>query len=179
MQVTKFPSVQTYKLLLYQRPLHPELFAIQDRRTLAHGGYELESWVIPGGHVLRFQGGGQCLSEAVTDEDQHLPQRGLLHAVPCLGEKDFEDRVESAVQYFTSVQTETLSENLYQATLAEMLAFADEAGAMIVRWTDSQDSDNLSVLDLQTYRKEVHAQSYHLIGSAGFVLRTQTIFEVL
>lgn len=177
--INKLPSIQTYKLLLYSRPLHPELFGIQDRRTLAHGDYEVESWIIPGGHVLRFQGNDQCATETVTDEDQHLPQRGLMHSVPCLGEKDFDDNVDSTIQYVASVQTELLSDNLYSSTFQEMLTFAEEAEAMSVRWTDGADSQNLSVLDVQTYRSEVHAQSYHLVGSAGFVLRTQTIFELL
>jgi hypothetical protein len=175
----KSPSVQTYRLLLYQRALHPELFGIQDRRSVVQPNYELESWVIPGGHVLRFQAAGRCVTEAVADQDQQLPQRGLLHALPCLGEKEMEDTVENAIRYVTSVQTEQLSDNLYAATLTEMKEFAVESKAMHFEWTDTEGSQNLSVLDLQRYKGEIHAQAYHLIGAAGFVLRTQTIFEIL
>jgi len=175
----KTPSVQAYRLLVYQRALHPELFGIQDRRTVAQPNYELESWITPGGHVMRFQVAGQCLTEAVLGHELQLPQRGLLHTVPCLGEKEMDEVVEKSVRYVASVQTELLSDNLFQATHAELLEFASETEAMRYQWTDSDGSVNLSILDLQRYKKEIHAQSYHLVGSAGFVLRTQTIFELL
>ena len=173
----KSPSVQTYRLLLYQRALHPELFRIHERRTLEQTGYEVEAWIMPGAHVLRFQTPGLCLTEGVIDQDQQMPQRGLVQAMPCLGEKELEDVVEK-IRYVSSVQTELLSDNLYTATLNEMKEFAHESEAMHIEWTDADGGQNLSVVDLQRYRKELHAQTYHLIGAAGFVLRTQTIFEL-
>lgn len=173
----KSPSVQTYRLLLYQRALHPELFRIHERRTLEQTGYEVEAWIIPGAHVLRFQTPGLCLTEGVIDQDQQMPQRGLVQAMPCLGEKELEDLIEK-VRYVSSVQTELLSDNLYTATFNEMKEFAQESEAMYMEWNDADGGRNLSVVDMQRYKKELHAQTYHLIGAAGFVLRTQTIFEL-
>ncbi len=178
MSVNKSPSIQTYRLLLYQRALHPELFAIQERRTTTAGGYEIETWLVPGGHVVRFQTAGQCLTEAVLDNDQQLPQRGLLHALPCLGEKEMDEVIDKAIRYVASVQTELLSDNLFSATYQEMKDFAAETEAMQFEWTDADGATNLSVLDIQKYKREIHVQSYHLIGGAGFVLRTQSIFEI-
>lgn len=175
----KTPSVQTYRLLVYQRALHPELFAIQGRRTITQSNYELEAWITPGGHVMRFQAGGRCVSEAVLSHEQQLPQRGLLHTVPCLGEKEMDEVLDDSVRYVASVQTELLSDNLFQATYAELNEFAAESEAMRFQWTDSDGAQNLSILDVQRYKKETHAQSYHLVGAAGFVLRTQTIFELV
>ncbi|MBI1372763.1 MAG: hypothetical protein GC159_08385 [Phycisphaera sp.] len=175
----KSPSVQTYRLMLYQRPLHPELFGIQDRRAVVQPEYEVECWMIPGGHILRFQGGGECLTEVVVDQGPQLPQRGLLQALPCLGEKELEDTVNDSVRYISSVQTELLSDNLYAATLAEMKEFSLHRGAMRYEWVDAEGSNNLSVFGIERYKKEVHTESYHLIGAAGFVLRTQSIFEIL
>ena len=175
----KSTSVQTYKLTFYQRALHPELFRIQDRHTIRQPEYELESWILPGGHVLRFQGAEQCLTEAVTDQDVLLPERGLLHILPCIGEKEHDQEVESAVRYVTTVQTELLVDSLYASTLAEMKDFAAGDSVISHLWTDGDGTANLSVLDIQRYRGEIHAQSYHLLGGPGFVLRTQTIFELL
>lgn len=173
------PSTQTFRLLLYQRALHPELFRIQNRRTLDHTDYELESWIMPCGHVLRYQTQGMCLSELLTEQDQPLPDRGLLQNIPCLGEKDVDEIIDGRVRYVTSIQTELLSGNLYAATYAEMRDFAGESEAMSYEWTDKEGGMNMSVLDVQRYKKEVHAQSYHLVGTAGFILRTQTIFELI
>ena len=164
----KSPSVQTYRLLLYQRALHPELFTIQERRTIVHGDYELESWLIPGGHVLRFQADGQCVTEAVTDHDQQLPQRGLIHTLPCLGEKEVDETVNGSIRYVSSVQTELLSDNLYTTTYNEMREFSSETDAMRHEWTEHDGTLHQSVLDIQRYKNEIHAQAYHLIGTASF-----------
>ncbi len=174
----KSQSTQMFRLLLYQRALHPELFGIQDRRTIRQPTYELEAWIMPGGHAMRFQAGGQCVTEVVTDQDLQLPERGLLHTLPCIGEKEHDQSIENAVRFVAAVQTENLSDNLYSATLTEMRDFAAETGAMTHEWPDEDGGTNLSILDLQRFKGEIHAQSYHLLVPGGFVLRTQSIFEI-
>lgn len=139
----------------------------------------MESWITAAGHVVRFQVHGQCMTEAVIENGDHLPEHGLVHALPCLGEKDFELEPDAQIGYVTTVQSESLTDNLYMSTLREMRDFVAESGALAHEWKDSEGGINLSVLDVQKYKREFHLQSYHLIGSAGAVLRTQSIFEVL
>lgn len=170
-------SLQSYQILLYDRALHPELFALRGRRVVRHNGYELEAWLMHGSHLLRFEHQGQCACELVTDQETGLPGSGLVAALLCAGERDFEHAFPARrVTYMTTVQTETLSENLYRATLKEMVEFAGQNGALTCRWDDDA-GQCLSVLDLQRYCREVHAQSYHLMARGGLVVRTQTIFE--
>lgn len=175
----KSSNAQLFRLMVYRRALHPELFDLQGRRCHRHGEYEVESWLAPSGHVVRFQIEGQCLTEAVLESGDHLPEHGLVHALPCLGEKDFGLEPEGRIGYVTTVQTEVLTDNLFMATLREMRDFAAEAEALIHEWKDAENNPCLSLLDAQKYKKEFHFQSYHLVGSTGMVLRTQSIFEVL
>lgn len=172
------PSTQTYRLLLYQRALHPELFNIKERRNVKQDNYELDSWLMPSGHIIQYQANGITISELVTEQDSHFPDRGLVQTIPCLGEKDIEDTIEDKVHYVTSVQTEFLTENLFAATYQEMLDYVEEVNAVIHQWEDEDGSSNMSILDMQRYKREIHTQSYHLIGCAGFILRTQSIFEL-
>lgn len=165
--------------MVYNRPLHPELFNLQARRIDRHGDYEAESWVTPGGHVVRFQYAGEIFCEAVIDNADHLPETGLIHALPCLGEKDFEYEPEGKVGFVTTIQTETLTDNLYGATLREMKDFARETGSLSHAYIDKDGANCLSVLDAQKYRREFHIQCYHLLGTSGIVLRTQSIFEAI
>jgi len=175
----KSQSAQIFRLMLFQRVLHPELFTIQDRRTITRENYELEAWLMPRGHALRFRAGSQCLTEVVTENDSQLPERGQIHSLPCIGEKEYDEIINEEVRFVAAVQTETLSDNLYNTTLTEMRDFATETGAMSHEWTGDEGGTNLSVLDIQRYKNEIHAQSYHLIAANGFVLRTQSIFEVV
>jgi hypothetical protein len=174
---SKSIHVPAFRMMLYGRPLHPELFDLASRRTDRHGEYEIESWLTPGGHVVRFAVPGQQMTETVVDAGDHLPEMGLIHALPCLGEKDYEMEQDGRLKYFTTIQTESLTDNLYRATLREMREFATETGSLSHGW-DTDHGENLSVLDAQKYKREYHVQSYHLVAANGTVLRTQSIFEI-
>ena len=167
----------SFRMMLYRRALHPELFDLASRRIERHGEYEAESWISPAGHLVRFGIDGQQLTETVVDAGNHLPETGLTHALPCLGEKEYEMDTDGRLGYCVTIQTETLTENLYQGTLREMDEFAREIGALSHRW-ETAGGTNLSLLDVQKYKREFHVQSYHLIAANGTVLRTQSIFSI-
>lgn len=175
----KSSNAQMFRLMVYGRPLHPELFPLQARRSFRCDHYEVESWLLPAGHVCRFGSQGESFLEVVMENGDHLPENGLIYALPCIGEKDYEHEPQGKIGYVTTIQTESLTENLYNATLREMRDFAEETGSLSYEWQDGESVPCLSVLDAQRYRKEYHLQSYHLLGTSGVVLRTQSIFEVL
>ncbi len=173
----KSPSLQSYQVLLYNRALHPDAFPLKGRRVIKQGTYEFEVWIMSGAHLLRFESGGLCACELVSDQEGRLPETGIVSAFLCAGERDFEHRfTREHATYMTTVQTETLSENLYIATYAEMMDVARTTNALIHRWND-ESGKCMSMVDVQRYNREVHAQAYHLIATGGLVLRTQTIFE--
>jgi len=174
----KTNCLQTYQAVLYGRALHPEIFNLKSRRVFRQGDYELEVWMMRGSHLLRFEHKNLCASELVTDAE-HLPQDGgVISAFLCAGERDYEYTFEKAkVGYLTTVQTETLADNIYDSTYQEMLDLAAESKALVHEW-DDESGRCLSVVDVQKFSNEVHAQAYHLQANGGVVLRTQTIFEI-
>ena len=173
-------SLQAYRLMLYSRPLHPEFFDIRKQRASQNAQYELDTWLSRGAHVIAFGREDDCIVEVLTPRPSAMPGRGRLEEFPCAGERDFESRYGSRVNYITSVQTEIVSENLYLATLREMHEHAIENGSLMHRWREEDCRiDCLSVLDIQCYPCEVHAQSWHLDAGCGLILRSQAVFEVL
>ncbi|MEM1329287.1 MAG: hypothetical protein AAGG07_01870 [Planctomycetota bacterium] len=174
---SKTSSLQAYQTILYHRALHPELFQLRAREVHAHGRYELETWLTEGGHVLRFTRGSTTATELLTDREEGLPDVGVVTAGLCGGERDVEHEFdEDGVRYISTVQTETLSENLYRVTLDEMREHASDADAVSWEWMDDM-GPCMSMLDVQRFAREVHVQAYHLIASGGIVIRSQTIFE--
>ncbi|MFN0012422.1 MAG: DUF2617 family protein [Phycisphaerales bacterium] len=168
----------TFQFLLYRRALHPELFQLKGRRVLKAGGHELEAWLMPRTHVIRYQHKAGATCELVTDREDGLPTNGAVATFPCLGEKDFEQSfTDLGLTYVCNIQAETLSENLYKSTLEEMTALADETDALCHTYEGTDGGACLSMLDVQRYENEFHVQSYHLCSTGGLVLRTQTIFE--
>ena len=174
---SKSTSLQAYNLLLYRSALHPEFFQIEGRNRISQGSYEFESWILRGGHVLRFEFQGLCISEVVTDQLEHLPERGHVTTIPCAGEKDHESEFTDRITYLASMQTETLSDHLYLSTYNEMLEHGRMSDGLMSVWTDDEAKPNMSLVDVQRYGDEIHSQTYHLRSDCGMVLRTQTIFQ--
>ena len=171
-------SLQAYNMLLYRNAVHPEFFGIEGRRCIEHGEYEFEAWIFRGGHALRFQHDDTCLTEIVSGQTEALPERGLISTFPCAGEKDHDSTFGDRLTYTTSMQTEILTDHLYLGTYNEMLEHGRELDGLMSMWTESVARPNLSLIDMQRYRDQVHVQSYHLRSDCGLVLRTQTIFHV-
>ncbi|MCA9289559.1 MAG: hypothetical protein KDA25_00425 [Phycisphaerales bacterium] len=175
---SKTSSLQAYHLSVYRAALHPEFFQIDGRRKIEHGGYDFESWIYRGGHVVRFQYEGLCVTEVVSESMDSLPDRGLVTSLPCAGEKDHEGEFADRIAYVTTMQTETLSDHLYLGTYNEMLEHGRMGDCLMSVWTDGHPNPNLSLVDMQRYSDEVHVQGYHLRSDCGLVLRTQSIFQL-
>ncbi|MEM1166214.1 MAG: DUF2617 family protein [Planctomycetota bacterium] len=174
---TKSTALHAYRLLLYRRALHPELFEVKGRRSLQHGDYRFELWVMPASHVLRFEYQELCATELVTPREDSIPDRGLISALPCAGEREHEHEFSDSVKYMASVQTEQLPESLYKDTYDELVDFGHRNEAVSFEWLDEDGGRCASIVDAQRFRREVHVQAYHLLAQGGVVLRSQSIFE--
>ena len=142
---SKASSLQSYSLALFRGALHPEFFRIEGRRQIRHGEYDFEAWIFPGGHLLRFEVGGTCVTEVVSDDVDAIPDRGHIATMPCAGERDHEAEFSDRVTYMTSIQTETLSGHLYLGTFNEMVEHAREGGCPISEWTDAVSYTHLTL----------------------------------
>jgi hypothetical protein len=176
---SKASSLQNYHMLAFRKALHPEFFGIEGLQRVQHGDYETEAWIFRGGHSLRFTLNGFCMSEIVVEHIDQIPDRGLIAALPCAGERDFEEKVAENLVYMTTMQTETLSDHLYLGTYKEMMQHARENDSLFAAWTDAAGKPNLSLIDVQHFRHEVHVQGYHLRSDCGLVLRTQSMIQVV
>lgn len=176
---TKASTLQTYHMLVFRKALHPEFFGIEGRNRTKHEDYEAESWIFRGGHSLRFQHNGLCVVEVVVESIDQIPDRGIVATLPCAGERDHEERFGDQLVYMTTMQTETLSDHLYIGTYKEMLQHSRESDSLVSMWTDELGKPNLSVLDVQATRNELHLQGYHLRSDCGLVLRTQSMFQIV
>jgi hypothetical protein len=175
---SKTSSLQAYNMVLYHSAIHPEFFSVSGRQRIQHGPYEFEAWVFRGGHVLRFELDKLCVTEVVSDQIEKLPQKGLVTALPCAGEKDHECEFTDHVTYMTSIQTETLTDHLYLSTYNELVEHSRMSESLMTAWHDAAGRHNLSLLDTQKFNDQIHVQTYHCRSDCSLVLRTQTIFQV-
>jgi hypothetical protein len=173
----KLVDQPTYSMALFRAAIHPEFFVIEDRIEVQHNDYDFEAWLCKGGHVLRFEYEGICVSEIVFPEVGNLPDRGHVTTMVCAGERDHEQEFGDRITLINSMQIELLPEHLFGDSYLELSEFADEVNAKVIRYEDGA-SRGLSILDVQRYNDQLHVQSYHLNSEHGVVLRTQSIFEL-
>ncbi len=167
----------TYSMALFRSAIHPEFFGIEERIEVQYNGYDFEAWLCKGGHVLRFEYEGICISEVIFPDVDHLPDRGHVTTLVCAGERDHEQEFGDRITLINSMQIELLPEHLFGDSYMELSDFAEEVNAKVVRYED-ENGRGLSILDVQRYNDQLHAQSYHLHSDHGVVLRTQSIFEL-
>jgi len=167
-------------LLLYQRPLHPELFKILGNEKVVRRAYEADIWLVEGGHVVSFSTGKQTLAEViVANNEPALTDRNLLQTIPCRGEKYHETTVGN-IRYMISTQEEQLSQTLYDATRHEITTYASKRELMTADSPPNSDGTGgyLSVLDIERRSHELLVQSFHLFDENQMVIKTQGIIEV-
>jgi hypothetical protein len=167
-------------LLIYQRPLHPELFNILATEKVSRPSYDADIWLVDGGHVVAFTAGKETLTEVILTNNDPLTDRGLLQTIPCRGEKYHEMVSGGTIRYMISTQEEQLTQTLYDATKQEMQTYASKRELMTAELPASGDnSAALGVLDIERRSKELLITGFHLFDENLMVIRTQTILEVI
>ena len=167
-------------LLLYQRPLHPELFRILQTEKVARRAYEADIWLIEGGHVINFTAGKNTLTEVIITGGEPMTDRGLLQTIPCRGEKYHEMMAGTNIRYMISTQEEQLTQTLYDATRQEITTYAARRELMTAESPATPERGaSLSVLDIERRSHELLVQSFHLFDENQMVMKTQAIIEMI
>ena len=167
-------------LLLYQRTLHPELFKILATEKVSRRAYDADIWLVEGGHVISLTAGKNTLSEVVVTNHEPLTDRGLLHSIPCRGERNHEMTAGENITYMISTQEEQLTQTLYDATKHEISTYAMKRELMSAETPATQETGaSLSVLDIERRSHELLVQSFHLFDENQMVIKTQAIIEVV
>ncbi len=167
-------------LLLYQRPLHPELFRILRTEKVERRVYEADIWLVEGGHVISFTAGKHTLAEVVLMGGEPLTDRGLIQTIPCRGEKYHEMTAPGGtIKYMISTQEEQLTQTLYEATKHEIASYAAKRELMTAEVPATPENGaTLSVLDIERRSHELLVQSFHLFDENQMVIKTQGIMEI-
>jgi hypothetical protein len=167
-------------LLLYQRPLHPELFRITGSDQVQRRSYEADIWLVEGGHVVSFTANKNTLTEVIVNNNDPLTDRGLMQTIPCRGEKYHEMTSGTNIRYMISTQEEQLTQTLYDATKHEIAQYAMKRELMTAEVAGTPDGGgSLSVLDIERHSTELQIHAFHLFDENLMVIKTQAIFEVV
>ena len=171
--------VSDLKLVVYRRPLHPELFCIHESRHIERPAYQADIWIMGLSHVVAVQSGGRCVTEVTTDDVDVLPQNGLVTSFQFRGERDHLEEFDDGMRYILSTQVERMSPNLYHASHRDLMNYASSRG-LLVRFEDWADSELVpfTFVDYEMRNRELHVQAFHAFPADCTLLKTQSIIEV-
>lgn len=172
-------TVETLKLVVYRRPLHPELFDIHHRHPIDQSAFDAEIWITGCSHLVRFSVGSESVTEVIAQAHDELPQRGLVASFRCRGERQHEYMHEDMIRYMMSFQVEPMSERLFAKTHSDLFSAAQKQGILVPfpQWQTTEHVPFCHV-DYHVTPNSLHALAYHVFPAETTVIKTQTLFEL-
>ncbi|MGC8552230.1 MAG: DUF2617 family protein [Phycisphaerae bacterium] len=177
---SKKPRSAGLSVLVYDRPLHPELFAVEARRVRFLGEFEVSMWLLAGGgHTVTICGAGtDTITELACFPNKSLPDRGLIERLPCKGDKQFDKPLGDKHHYYLAINEEHITEALYENSVIELQRLADDQDGLLAQRKDENGrTECMSLVVAQLHRRAVHIEGFHLLGEARVLVRTQSIIE--
>lgn len=171
--------IDDLQFYLYQRPLHPELFRINQVKRVEQRRYTAEIWIVGLSHVVTIQHGNECLTELITDETEVLPKIGLATSFPFRGERDHTQSFGDDLRYILSCQVERMTPNLFPSSHRDLMKYAQKRG-LFMSFDDWEVGGiaPFTFIDYEAREHEFHVHAFHAFPDSTTLLKTQSIFEV-
>ena len=136
------PAADKFAFRLFDRPLHPELFAARARQRVERPDYAATVTLCDAGHVVEFRCGGRTLTEVLAPSEYELPKRGRRVARRLIGARLEDvrfprDEDGPAVAYQAGHQAEAPGPDVFAHVTEELLADA----AATLRAADGRPHD--------------------------------------
>jgi hypothetical protein len=163
---------------LYQRPLHPELFNIYEKRQLKTEKYEALVWATGCSHVISVFVNDLCLTELISSPTQLLPRRGLVERFQFKGQRNHKCTLARGLSYMTDFQVEKMSANLYRQSHIDLEKFAHNRG-IFVKFPQQAVAglEPFSYIDFEARKDELHVHAFHAYPDQVTIIKTQSLFD--
>lgn len=172
------PPVSALVLRVYDRLLHPELFAAAAERRVERGGWRLVARVTAAGHALTWGRGGAGLTEVVGAADDPLPGAGRRLLLPFGGERQGRCPAGGGVRYQVSTQAEVLPPEQFAHVHEELLADGARKGLVCRLHPDHRlGLSPVGVVIADALPGALSVSAFHTFPDELTVVKTQSLLE--
>jgi hypothetical protein len=171
------PRVSELIFRLFDRPLHPELFASVASRVVRRDGYVVAARLTPTGHVLNWTDGRVHLVEVMATVDMELPggQR-LGHRL--VGGGAGRESFTGGVRYQVSSQMERLAPELFRHVHAELEIEGLRKGLVFHCKTGNRlELSPLGVVIATNVPGGLSVTTFHTFPAEFALIKTQSLIE--
>ncbi len=171
------PRVAELLFRLFDRPLHPELFATVAARRVEANGARVTVRITPAGHVLEWTDGTVTLTELTATADVELPSRGRRLGHPLGGGRGGRCDL-GRVRYQVSSQVEVLAPEQFVRVHEELRSDGARKGLVShFRGGDRLGLAPLGVVVAEALPCGLAVSAYHTFPVERAVVKTQTLIE--
>jgi hypothetical protein len=172
------PPVKTLRFIVYQRVLHPELFAIVANRQVTGPGYTLGIRLIPSGHSLSWRLEDACLEEVLGETHMELPETSRLIHKHVEGERTCSFDLTPVWRYHCCVQREQLPPEQFAHLHEELVAEGISQGLLFHYQPRHRLSlAPLSLIRSQPVRRGLSLSCFHTFPEEWTIVKTQSLLE--
>jgi len=174
------PQIADLVFQFYGRSLHPELFEMQQVRTIERSLYTASIKITSTGHVVSWQQpGGMILTEVATSSNHELPIKRRLMSHRLRG--DGQDRIECAAGL--TYETEFALELADCATIRGYQQEIQLAGPKQGLLYQFESSGRIGVgafsyIHFESRARALRIQAIHTFPDNGAILKSQSTFRL-
>jgi hypothetical protein len=164
--------------LVYNRPLHPELFDSVREQQIHRDDYQANISITDCCHVVRWQHEQVCVTELVARVDSQLPQKRRLFACRLRGERTETIQCDPSVVYQTSIGVERLEPEVFTRIHDELECDALRRGIFHnFRPHQRLALSPISHIAVEARASSLLVQAFHTFPDDCTILKTQSLFE--
>ena len=173
------PDVANLVFQVFDRSLHPELFAVYAQAEIRQPRYAAAMHISDAGHVLSFRHAGRIVTEVTAAREMPLPQRKRMLSHKLRGHRHESLTLDGGIQYHVSFQLEQLDPEVFLHFQQELLL--DSYRGQIAHRFGTHNRlapAPLSFLQVESAADSLLVHAFHTFPDNFAVVKVQSLFEM-
>lgn len=173
------PDVADLAFHLFDRSVHPELFASHAERRLLLDEFDVTIRIGDAGHLLQMCSGGRTFSEVATTHNQPLPFHKRFFEKRMRGSHEKSVQLDGGIGYHVSFQVEQLEPETFLNYQQELRVDSNKAEVCYEFPSANRIVPGaLSYVTVDAWSRNLLVHAFHTFPDNCAVVKTQSLFEV-
>ncbi len=173
------PSASQFRLHLFARSVHPELFDPHDSIHFSNPSCNGVASLGPYHHIITLHTGEHTLTETVAHTGMLLPKHREILSERFGRETTFTRTTVGGISYLTNTQRERVSETIYRQIHRDLREMTQRRGLYIQPPGFRRAlSAPFAALRIALDAGALHVTTFHGLGEHTALLKTQSIFDL-
>ena len=173
------PKVAELVVQLYNRALHPELFQVQQTRTIERGGYVANIRITSTGHWISWTYDGVTLSEVAAAANHPLPQSRRLLSFRLQGEQGDTVECRNGCTYQLNVQLSPLDPANFWSYQQQLVQDGQRKGMLHTFESSGRVAlGAISYIHLESRDRSLTVQAFHTFPDDNAIVKSQSTFRL-